>query len=175
MPVFHPFQSDIKYVFTNTRKDVSTYRERERERERDVSACLYQASFFLILLVSVQVVHPYCRINETTAWKKSSFILSDRCDFHMTDSLRIAAHTFDSRVPMSFSIDETLLPRYVKFSTSFREPLLSVEITPLWLRHMYSVLSAFIWRPMLPVARSRLCITISAWVSVFARSAMSFA
>ena len=39
----------------------------------------------------------------------------------MTDSLSIAIHAFVNRVSMSFSVDETLLPRYVNLSTSFRE------------------------------------------------------
>ena len=39
------------------------------------------------------------------------FILSVKYDFHMTDSLSIAVHAFVSRVSMSFSVDETLLPR----------------------------------------------------------------
>ena len=38
----------------------------------------------------------------------------------MIDSLSIAVHAFVSRVSMSFSVDETLLPRYVNLSTSFR-------------------------------------------------------
>ena len=47
----------------------------------------------------------------TTAWKKLHFILSIRSDFHMTDSLLIAVHAFASRMLMSVSVDETLLPR----------------------------------------------------------------
>ena len=39
------------------------------------------------------------------------FILSVRSDFHMTDSLSITIHAFVNRVSVSFSIDETLLPR----------------------------------------------------------------
>ena len=52
------------------------------------------SSFFSIRLVSVHVVHPYSNIDTTAAWKKLCFILSVRSDFHMTDSLLIAAHTF---------------------------------------------------------------------------------
>ena len=58
-----------------------------------------------------QVVHPYSSINLTAAWKKLRFILSVRFDFHMIESLSIAVHAFVSRVSMSFSVDETLLPR----------------------------------------------------------------
>ena len=39
------------------------------------------------------------------------FILSVMADFHMTESLSIAVHGFASRVLMSVSVDETLLPR----------------------------------------------------------------
>ena len=47
----------------------------------------------------------------TAAWKKLRFILSVRSDFHMIESLSIAVHAFVNRVLMSFSFDETLLPR----------------------------------------------------------------
>ena len=47
----------------------------------------------------------------TAAWKKLRFILLVRSDFHMTASLSIAVHPFVSRMSMSFSVDETLLPR----------------------------------------------------------------
>ena len=40
----------------------------------------------------------------------------------MTDSLSIAVHAFASRVLMSFSVDETLFPWSVNFSTSFKGP-----------------------------------------------------
>ena len=69
------------------------------------------SSFFSSRLVSVQVVHPYSSIDTTVAWKKLRFILSIRLDFHMIDSLSIVVHAFVSRVSMSFSVDETLLPR----------------------------------------------------------------
>ena len=32
--------------------------------------------------------------NTDTAWKNFHFVLSDRSDFHMIDSLSIAVHTF---------------------------------------------------------------------------------
>ena len=69
------------------------------------------SSFFFSRFVSVQVVHLYSSIYTTAAWKKLRFILSVRSDFHMIDSLSIAIHAFVSRVSMSFSVDETLLPR----------------------------------------------------------------
>ena len=69
------------------------------------------SSFFSSHYVSVQVVHPFSRIDTAAAWKKLRFILSIRSDFHMIDSLSIAVHAFVSRESMSFSVDETLLPR----------------------------------------------------------------
>ena len=69
------------------------------------------SSFFSSRLVSVQVVHPYSSIDSTAAWKKLRFILSVRSDFHMIESLSIAVYAFVNRVSMSFSVDETLLPR----------------------------------------------------------------
>ena len=71
---------------------------------------LLTSSFFSIRLVSVHVVHPYSSIDTTVAWKKLRFILSVRSDFHMTDSLSIAVHDFASRMLMSVSVDDTLLP-----------------------------------------------------------------
>ena len=69
------------------------------------------SGFFPVRLVSVDVVHPYSSINTTAAWKKLRFFLSVKSDFHMTDSLSIAVHAFASRVLMSVSVDETLIPR----------------------------------------------------------------
>ena len=66
--------------------------------------------FFFIRLVSVHVEHPYSSIDMTAAWKKLRFILSVKSDFHMTDSLSINVHAFSSRVVMSVSVNETLLP-----------------------------------------------------------------
>ena len=71
---------------------------------------LLPSSFFFSRLVGVQVVHPCSSIDTTAAWKKLRFILSVRSDFHMIESLSIAVHAFISRVSMSFSVDETLLP-----------------------------------------------------------------
>ena len=43
----------------------------------------------------------------------------------------IAVHAFASHVLMSVSVDETLLPRKVNLSTSFRELPFCVEMSPL--------------------------------------------
>ena len=65
------------------------------------------------------------------ALEKLCFILSDKSDFHMTDSLPMAIHAFGSSVLMIFSVDETLLPKYMNSSTNFRGPPFSVEMSPL--------------------------------------------
>ena len=103
------------------------------------------------------------------------FILSVRSDFHMTDRLSIAFHDFVSCVSMSVSVDETLFPRYVNVSTSFREPPYCVEMSGAGLRYIYFVLCALICRPMSAVARSRLCSCVSALTGAFARSTISSA
>ena len=126
--------------------------------------CSCRQAFFPIRLVSVHVVYPYSSIDTTAAWKKLRFILSIWSDFHMTNSLSISVHAFVSCVSMSFSVDETLLPWWVNLSTSFRELPLSVKMSPVWLKHLYSVLYALTWRPIPAAARSRLCSRVSAWV-----------
>ena len=68
------------------------------------------SSFFSKHLVSVLVVHPYSSIGMTAAWKKL-FILLGRSDFHKTKSSSIAVLAITSCVLMSFSVDETLLPK----------------------------------------------------------------
>ena len=64
----------------------------------------------------------------------------------MTESLLIAVHAFASHMLMSFSVDETLLPKKVNLSTRFRDLPFSVELSPLWMKHMYSVL--FVLNPI---------------------------
>ena len=88
------------------------------------------SSFFFSRFVSVHVVHPYSSIDVTAAWKKLRFILSVRSDFHIVDSLLIAVHAFVNLVSMSFSVDSTLLPRYVNLSTSLRGVPSRVEMSP---------------------------------------------
>ena len=66
----------------------------------------------------------------------------------MTNSLSISVRAFNRCLLMSFSVDEMLLPRLSNLFFSFREPPFRVEMSPLCLKHIYSVLSAFTWRPM---------------------------
>ena len=70
------------------------------------------------------------------------FILSIKSAFYMIDSLSKAVEAFASRVLMSVLVDETLLPKYVNLSPSFKELLFSVEMSLLCSKHMCSVLSA---------------------------------
>ena len=50
----------------------------------------------------------------------------------MNDSLSIAVHAFYGHVLIPFLSDDTLLPKYVNMSTSFREPTFCVwDITSL--------------------------------------------
>ena len=58
-------------------------------------------------------------------------------------------------------------------SLSFRELPFSMEMLPLWLKYMYSILSVLTERPMPPAVCSRLYSRVLAWVDVFARSTMS--
>ena len=98
---------------------------------------------FPLCILSMSVVHPYSCMDTATAWKKSFFILLYRLDFHMIDSLSVAVHAFAKHMLMSFSVDVMLLPRYMNWSTNFRDLPLRVVMPPFCLKHMYSVLLAF--------------------------------
>ena len=54
-----------------------------------------------------------------------------------------------------------------------RELPFSVEMSPVWLKHIHSVLCVLTWRPMPAVIRSWLCSRVSARAVAFARSVMS--
>ena len=105
----------------------------DRRSEVEWIPCRPKYYFFSSRFVSVHVVHPYSSIDVTAAWKKLRFILSVRSDFHIVDSLLIAVHAFVNLVSMSFSVDSTLLPRYVNLSTSLRGVPSRVEMSPVWL------------------------------------------
>ena len=76
-------------------------------------------SFFSMHFVSIHVVHPYSSIDTATACKKFCFILSDRSDFYMINNLSIAIHVFARQIFTLFSVDGTLLPRYMNLFTNF--------------------------------------------------------
>ena len=87
---------------------------------RPYSWCFVVARSCLILLASKWCIHT--AVSTRPLLGRNRLILSVRSDFHMTDSLSIAVHAFVSRVSMSFSVDETLLPRYVnQFQRRFRQ------------------------------------------------------
>ena len=98
----------------------------------------FLSSFFSLCFFSVHVVHLYSNIDTTTAWKKSSFILSDRSDFYTIDNLLIAINAFARCILTSLSVDGILWPRYVNISTNFRGSPFRVEMAPFQLKHMYS-------------------------------------
>ena len=66
-------------------------------------ACLVR---LILIVFAMSGSCMYSSINATASWEKLRFISSDRSDFHMTDRLSLA-----SRVLMSFSVDEMLIPR----------------------------------------------------------------
>ena len=96
-------------------------------RRHIVFLCSSRLVFFSVRFVSI---HPYsCTVTAIT-WKKSSFILSDKSDFHMIDSLSIVFHTFARCMWTSLSVDEMLLPRFVNRSTDFKGLLRWVATAP---------------------------------------------
>ena len=54
----------------------------------------FPSNFFSKHLVSIRGVHPYNRIDTTTAWKSSNFIQSDRANFYMIDNQLTVHHVF---------------------------------------------------------------------------------
>ena len=109
--------------------------------------------FFTVYFVSVLVVHLFSSIETATVWKKFRLILSKKSDFHKMDNLLIAVNAFDMRILRLLSIDEIWLLRNVNWSTNLRELPLNVEVGPYCLKHINSVLFAF----MPPAASSRFC------------------
>ena len=77
------------------------------------SSLHYCAIAFKHSLQTLHIVYPYRSTDTTAAWKKNKlrFVLNDMFYFHTIDSLSIAFHAFASHVLLSFSVDETLLPR----------------------------------------------------------------
>ena len=61
-------------------------------------------------------------------WKKLRFVLSHRSDFHMIDILSIAVYVFARRILMSFSVDETPIPRYMNLSIIQRNTIQSGHV-----------------------------------------------
>ena len=72
------------------------------------------------MFIKVQMVQPYNSTDMATAWKNSCFILLHISDYHMIFNMSIAVHALPIHMLTSSSIDEILLPSYVKWSTNFR-------------------------------------------------------
>ena len=73
-------------------------------------------------------MHPYSNMDTATAWKISHSILLDRIDFHRSDILSMAFYIFAWHILTSLSVDEILQPRYVNWSTNFKDLPLRVEM-----------------------------------------------
>ena len=86
----------------------------------------FLSSFFHIRFVSINVLHLCNSTDTSSACEKSCFILLDKSDFHMVDSLSIAILAFVRCILTSLSVDEMLLLKYKNLSTNFRELLLRV-------------------------------------------------
>ena len=78
----------------------------------------FQSSFFSDPFIKVKRVKLF---NSTdTATKNSRFILPERLEFHLVDNLSIAVYAFPMHMLTMLSVDDILLPRYVKWSRNFR-------------------------------------------------------
>ena len=112
------------------------------------------------------MVQPYSITDMFSTWKNSYFTLSENLDFHMVDKYSIIIYTLPRHIWTSLSVDEILLPSYINWSTIFRG-LPFNEMAQSWFKHMNSVLSDFIKRPMVLAACSRLCSRDLAWTGIF--------
>ena len=117
---------------------------------------------------AVQVVQPCSSTGRTTARYNSRFILSKK-----SDSLSTIAGFNNSPCLTLTSVDEILLPKYMKWSTKFRGLQFNEEMAPSCLKH--ELLCDFI-KTLIPLgACSRLYSRGSVWVGVFVISARSSA
>ena len=82
----------------------------------------FLSSIFFTHFINVHLVHLYR--------KKSHFILLERSDFHMIESLIVVVHSFTRCILTSLSVDETLLLRYVNLPTNFRRRPFTMACTP---------------------------------------------
>ena len=94
--------------------------------------------------------------HQAFVWKNSRYILSERLDFHTVVNSSIAVYAFPLHMFILLSVDEILLPRYVKRSTHFSGLPFNEEMSPSWLKDMNSVLFDFTSRPMLLAVYCRL-------------------
>ena len=108
---------------------------------KQLAASMCSSSCFSKSFVKVQVLQP-CNSTDmaTTTWKKYHVILLEWFDFVMVDNQLIAIQAFPIRMLTSLSVNEILLPSYVKWYTNSRS-LFNVEMAPSSLKHINSVLS----------------------------------
>ena len=79
------------------------------------------------------MVWPNNSTDMATTWKIYHFILSVIFNFHIVNSLSIAVLVFPKRI---LSVDEILLPRFVKWFTNFRGWSYNVEKSVSCFKHM---------------------------------------
>ena len=105
--------------------------------------CIIPIYRFLQVFHSSPCGATYKYIDMATSWKNSYFILSERSDFYMVYNLLAAVHALPMHILTLLSVDETLLPHYMNGFTNFRCLPYNVEMTPLTLKYINSVLSEF--------------------------------
>ena len=142
-----------------------------------VSVLLYSCTTWMLTIHIEKMLNGNCTrmlqaiLNKS--WKKQLY--SNLQSISKTIQLRQTGHYFVRCILTSFSVDETILPRYMNLSTNFRGLPFRVEMAPSRLKHIYYILFGWMWRPMPPAACSKLGSKDSAWVGGFARSARSSA
>ena len=115
-------------------------------------------SFYLTFSPSFSLKSKWCT-DITSAWKNSHFR-----EITFPYDLAIVVYAFLMQMLTLLSLDEILLPSYVKYSTNFRGLSFNVEMAPICLKHKNSLLFQFIHKPMPLAIWSRQCNRDSAWV-----------
>ena len=122
--------------------------------------------FTSMCLIKLSMLQPY----NSTSWlllgRSFHFILSVRSNFFIVINLSIAVYAFPMHMFISLSVDKILLLRYVNWCTNLRGLPLNEEMATSCLKHMNTILSEFMERPIPFAACSRLCRRYLAWTSV---------
>ena len=98
---------------------------------------------YCILLVSIWCIHTEVMTQQKLG-RNPFFVFSERSDFHMITYLSKAVHAFARCMLTLLSVDRILLPWYVYLSINFKGLPFRVEVFPSCLKHMNSVLFAFL-------------------------------
>ena len=93
------------------------------------------------LLQGNKRVHIFLKGINLKVWKNSHLISSERSNLHVINNLSITVYAFPLHILTLLSLDEILLPRYVKWCTNFKGLPFNGEMAPSCLQHMNSVLS----------------------------------